>query len=208
MAAPQGRLVRVHPETPEPRKIERAVEALRANKLIAWPTDTGYALACCLYNRRGMDALRLLRGLPTNHPFTFAVESLSAITRYAVVEQHTFHTLKRILPGPYTVILRATPTVPRILHNKRRAVGVRVIDHPVARAVVEAFGEAVITTTAAINDKPLEYPEDIKDHFGHALDQILDVEYVPGQQSTVIDLSASAPKVLREGEGDLSWLEH
>jgi tRNA threonylcarbamoyl adenosine modification protein (Sua5/YciO/YrdC/YwlC family) len=199
-APPRGRLVRVHPEVPEPRKIERAVEALRENKLIAWPTDTGYALACGLYNRRGMDTLRLIRGLPSKHPFTFAVESLSAITRYAVVEQHTYRSLKRILPGPFTVVLRATPTVPRILHNKRRAVGLRVIDHPVARAVVEGFGEAVITT--------LEYPEEIKDHFGHALDHILDVEYVPGRQSTVIDLSGSAPIVLREGEGDLSWLEH
>lgn len=208
MVMPSGRLVRVHPEYPEPRKIERAAEALSDGRLIGWPTDTGYALACGLYNRRGMDLLRKLRGLDPKHPFTFAVENLSKITHYAVIENRFFTPLKRMLPGPFTVVLRATKTVPRILHNKRKAVGIRVIDHAVSRALVEVVGEAIITTSAVCDDQHLQYPEEVKDVFGHALDQILDVEYLPAHESSVIDLSARHPKVLREGLGDLSWFEH
>ena len=208
MVMPSGRLVRVHPEYPEPRKIERAREALQNGRLIAWPTDTGYALGCGLYNRRGMDLLRKLRGLDAAHPFTFAVENLSRVTHYAVVENRYFTALKRMLPGPYTVVLRSTKMVPRILHNKRKAVGIRVIDHPVSRALVELSGEAIITTSAVHDGRHIEYPEEIKDVFGHALDQILDVEYLPANESSVIDLSGTHPKVLRDGLGDLTWFEH
>ena len=208
MAIPRGRLVRVHPDNPEPRKIERAAQALRDGRLIAWPTDTGYALACGLYNRRGMDLLRKLRGLDSAHPFTFAVRSLSRVTRYGVVENKNFVHLKRMLPGPYTVVLRSTKVVPRILHNKRKAIGVRVIDHPVASALVETMDEAIITTSAAHQGEHLAYPEEIKEIFGHALDQILDVEYLPANESSVVDLSGVHPKVLRQGLGDVSWFEH
>jgi len=208
MSAPSGRLVRLHPEHPEPRKIERAAQALTEGRLIAWPTDTGYALACGLYNRRGMDLLRKLRGLSAKHPFTFAVGNLSRITDYAVIENRDFQLLKRLLPGPYTLVLRSTKAVPRILHNKRRAVGIRVIDHPVASALAELMDEAIITTSAVHAGQHLEYPEVIKEVFGHALDQILDVEYLPAHESSVVDLSTGIPNVLRDGLGDLSWLEH
>ncbi len=208
MSMPQGRLVRVHPDYPEPRKIERAAEALRNGRLIAWPTDTGYALACGLYNRRGLDLLRKLRGLDASHPFTFAVKNLSRVTHYGVVENRDFGYLKRVLPGPYTIVLRSTKVVPRILHNKRKAVGIRVIDHPVSRALVDAMDQAIITTSAVADGHHLAYPEEIKDVFGHALDQILDVEYLPANESSVIDLSGTHPRVLREGLGDLSWFEH
>jgi tRNA threonylcarbamoyl adenosine modification protein (Sua5/YciO/YrdC/YwlC family) len=208
MSMPQGRLVRIHPDHPEPRKIERAADALGDGRLIGWPTDTGYALACGLYNRRGLDLLRKLRGLDAKHPFTFAVANLSRITHYGVVENRDFGYLKRMLPGPYTIVLRSTKVVPRILHNKRKAVGVRVINHPVSQALIEACGEAIITTSAVIEGRHLAYPEEIKDVFGHALDQILDVEYLPANESSVIDLSGTHPKVLREGLGDLSWFEH
>ena len=206
MSAPKGRLVRIHPEFPEPRKIAAAAEALSRGGLIAWPTDTGYALACGLKNRRGMDLLRKLRGLPKAHPFTFAVESISAVTDFAIIENRNFAILKRALPGPYTLVLRATKAVPRILHNKRKAVGIRVIDHPVAAALVAAAGEAIITTSAVHNGEHYAYPEELKDTFGHALDLILDVEYLEPHESTVIDLSGTEPRVLREGLGELSWL--
>tara|TARA_Y100001934_G_C12269375_1_gene734055 strand:- start:735 stop:1361 length:627 start_codon:yes stop_codon:yes gene_type:complete len=208
MAGPKGRRVRINPEFPEPRKVAQACDALREGELIGWPTDTGYALACGLYNRSGMDRLRQARGLDRHHPFTFAVSDLSAMTRYAVVEQGTFRTLKRILPGPYTIILRSTPQVPRVLHFKRRQVGVRVIDHPVSQALMTAYGEAIITTSAIYEGLHLEYGEELKDAFGHVLEQILDVDYLPRAESTVVDMSGAIPDVLREGAGEVTWLEN
>lgn len=208
MTAPKGRLVHIHPEFPEPRKIQRACQALKDGDLIGWPTDTGYALACGLYNRKAMDTLRLVRGLGRHHPFSFAVSDLSAVTHYAVVEQRTFRLLRRILPGPYTIILRSTPQVPRILHFKRRQVGIRVIDHPVSQALMAQYGEAIITTSAIHEGKALQYGIELKDVFGHVLDQILDVDYLAQAESSVIDMSGAIPDVIREGAGDLTWLEN
>jgi len=196
----------VNRDFPEPRKIQRAVDTLERGGVIAYPTDTRYGVGCSIYEKRAIDRIIRLKGLKKDHLFSFICPDLSDIARYALVENEAYRIMRRLLPGPYTFILRATPLVPRMLQSKRKTVGIRVPDHPVTLALARAFQKPIISTSAEFMGKPLSDATDINLHLGHGLDLILDAEYLDGQPSSVVDLTGPYPVVVREGAGSLDWI--
>jgi tRNA threonylcarbamoyl adenosine modification protein (Sua5/YciO/YrdC/YwlC family) len=195
-------IVEVNPEHPEPRKIRRAVDALLAGELIAYPTDTAYGLGCSLIDRAAIDKLYQAKHVPRSHLFTFLCRDLAEVARYTAVEQDAYRLLKRALPGPYTFILPATREVPKQLHSRRRTVGVRVPAHEVPRALVAELGHPILSTTAALDDEVLIDPRDIDERFSPAV--ILDGGWGDTQHTTIVDLTDRV--VLREGAGSIEDL--
>src|SRR3954462_11248247 len=142
-------VIEINPYTPEPRKVRSAVEALEAGQIIAYPTDTVYALGCAPANKKAFDRLYQVKGMAKGQPLAFICPDLADLSKYAVVDTHAYRLLRRVLPGPYTFVLQATREVPKILHTSdRRTVGIRVPDSPIIVEVVRALGRPVISTTA------------------------------------------------------------
>src|SRR3954470_10527207 len=159
-------LVAINPDHPEPRKVARAVEALRAGEVIAYPTDTVYGLGCDIGNKRAVDRLYAIKGMDRSQPLAFICPDLSEIAKYAVVDNQVYRVLRRFLPGPYCFILEATREVPRLLQTKRKTIGIRVPNHEVIRSVVRELGRPVISTTAArAGNEPHVDAREIDDDF-------------------------------------------
>ena len=197
-------LVEVNPDYPEPRKIRRAVEALGSGGLIAYPTDTAYGLACDLLNKKALNRLYQVKGLHRSHKLSFVCRGLSDVSRYAVMHNHVFRVLKEFLPGPYTFVVEATRDVPKSIQTSRKAVGIRVPDHPVALALTAELGRPIASTTACRPDEaPTPDPREIDTQF-RGLSLVLDAGPGGTVPSSVIDLTGSEPSVIREGAGDVS----
>jgi len=186
---------------PEPRKIQRAVDALEAGEVIGYPTDTVYGLGCDLLNKRALDRLYTIKRMPRTQPLSFVCPDLADIARYAIVEKPEYRILKHYLPGPYTFILAATREVPKLLLSKRKTVGIRVPNHEITLALVRALGRPIISTTADVHGgEPFVDPAEIDDAFpGLAL--VIDAGAGGLIPTTVIDLTQSPPEVVREGAG-------
>jgi tRNA threonylcarbamoyl adenosine modification protein (Sua5/YciO/YrdC/YwlC family) len=194
---------------PEPRKIRRAVEALEAGGVIAYPTDTVYGLGCDLTNKNAIERLYAIKGMDRSHPLAFVCPDLSDIARYAVVENQVYRVLRRFLPGPYTFILGATREVPKLVQMKRKNVGIRVPACEATRALARELGRPIISSTAARpGEEPFVDPKEIDAAFkGLAL--VLDGGAGGLLPTSVIDLTTSPPEVVREGAGDVEefrWL--
>jgi tRNA threonylcarbamoyl adenosine modification protein (Sua5/YciO/YrdC/YwlC family) len=198
--------IKIDSTNPEPGKVSRAVEILESGGIIAYPTDTTYGVGCSIFARDAIDRVRRLKGLPTDHLMSFICPDLSDIARYALVENEAFRTMRRLLPGPYTFVLRATPEVPRILQSKRMTVGIRVPDDPVCLAIARGVRKPIISTSTRVGDSRLFDPDEIELHMGHGIDLLLDAGPLERPLSSVVDLSGPYPVVLREGAGDLSWV--
>lgn len=196
----------INKEFPEPRKIQRLADTLEQGGVIAYPTDTTYGIGCSIFEKKAIERISLLKGLKKDHLFSFVCADLSDIARYAIVENESYRIMRRLLPGPYTFILRATPEVPKMLQSKRRTVGIRVPNHPVTLALARAFAKPIISTSATANDRSLRDADEINLHMGHGLDAIADADVIDSQPSSVVDLTGPYPVVVREGAGDLSWI--
>jgi len=197
----------IHPETPQPRLIKRTVEILQAQGIIVYPTDTTYALGCCMGEKSAIDRIRRIRQLPERHNFTLACRDLSDIGTYAKVENTAFRWLKAHTPGPYTFILPATSEVPRRLqHPKRKTIGIRVPANAITQAILEELGEPIMTTTLLLpgDDMPETVAELIRERLEHQVDAIVDGGPGGLEPSTVVDLTGPAPQVVRPGKGDPS----
>jgi tRNA threonylcarbamoyl adenosine modification protein (Sua5/YciO/YrdC/YwlC family) len=195
-------LLEINPNTPEPRRIRRAVDALEAGQVIAYPTDTVYGLGCDVMNKKAVDRLYEIKGMERSQMLAFVCRDLSEVSRYAVVHDAVYRTLRKYLPGPYCFILEATRDVPRIVQTSRRTVGIRVPKHPVALALVAELGRPVISSTAARHGElPNPDPHDIDDTF-HGLGLVVDAGPGGLEPTTVVDLTGATPKVLRAGAGD------
>jgi tRNA threonylcarbamoyl adenosine modification protein (Sua5/YciO/YrdC/YwlC family) len=196
-------LVETNPEHPEPRKIRRAVDALLAGEVIAYPTDTVYGLGCDLQNRKAIDKLYMIKGMDRSHPLAFICPDLSEIARYAIVDNQVYRVLRRFLPGPYCFILEATREVPRILQTKRKTIGIRVPNHPVIAAIVKELGRPILSTTAqrAGADPHIDAREIDEDFRGLGL--VLDAGAGGAIPTTVVDLTVQPPEVIREGAGSI-----
>lgn len=195
-------LVEVNPENPEPRKIRRAVDALRRGEVIAYPTDTVYGLGCDLMNKKAVDSLYAIKGMPRTQQLAFVCRDIAEITTYAVLNDREYRILRQYLPGPYCFILHATREVPRIVQSPRKHVGVRIPNHPVALALVQELGHPIISSTAARpGHEPHVDPKELDLEFpGLAL--VLDGGPGGTLPTTVIDLTTENPIVVREGAGD------
>jgi tRNA threonylcarbamoyl adenosine modification protein (Sua5/YciO/YrdC/YwlC family) len=194
----------IHPVNPQQRLIQQAVEAIRQGGLIAYPTDSSYALGCQVGNKRGMERMRRIRGLDKQHNFTLVCRDLSEISTYAKVNNSAYRLLKSLTPGAYTFILAATGEVPRRLQNpKRKTIGIRVPDHPVVQALLDALGEPLMSSTLNLpgRDIPETDALDIRERLEQELDLIVDGGNCGLEPTTVVDMTGDFPVVLREGLG-------
>jgi tRNA threonylcarbamoyl adenosine modification protein (Sua5/YciO/YrdC/YwlC family) len=196
-------LLSVNPDHPEPRKIRRAVDALLAGEVIAYPTDTVYGLGCDINSKKAVERLYQIKGMDRAHPLAFICPDLSEIARYAIVDNQAYRVLRRFLPGPYCFILEATREVPRLVQTKRKTIGIRIPKHEVIGAVVRELGRPVISTTAhRPGSDPYVDPNEIDDDF-KGLGLVLDGGAGGLVPTTVIDLTVQPPAVVREGAGSV-----
>ncbi len=197
----------IHPTHPQPRLVRKAAEIVRAGGLIAYPTDSCYALGCHLGDARALARLRRVRGVDETHRLTLMCRDLSEIASYAVVDNIQYRLLRAATPGAYTFILRATREVPRrLMHPRRKHIGVRVPGHAVAHALLAELGEPLLSATLVLPGEPmpLSDAQDIRAALEHALDLVIDSGSCGVAPSTVIDLTGDAPRVLRRGKGPLA----
>ena len=197
MAAP---LVPIDAEHPQPRTIERASQVLADGELIAYPTDSCYALGCDARSKRAVERLYTLKGRDHRKPFALLVPDLSDVARYAIVSNFAYRVLRQHTPGAFTFVLPATRLVPELLLNKQKQVGIRVPAAPVATELARALEGPLVTTTATGEDgEPLADPRDIKARYGHALAVVLDAGLQAGHPSTVVSLLGDQIDILRQG---------
>ncbi|MCB1670558.1 MAG: L-threonylcarbamoyladenylate synthase [Gammaproteobacteria bacterium] len=197
--------IQVHPDNPEPRRIKQAVQVLMEGGVIVYPTDSTYALGCHLGDKAALERIRRIRKLDDKHNFTLVCEDLSSLASYAKVNNAAYRILKAYTPGPYTFILKATPEVPRrLMHPKRKTIGLRVPDNPVAQALLQAMGEPIMSTSLILpdGDGQLTDPHDIRLKLGKQVDLIIDSGTCGLEPTTMIDLVEGIPEVIREGKGD------
>ncbi len=204
-----ARIVKIHPTHPQLRRVAEVVAAIRAGGLIAYPTDSSYALGCHIGDKRAMDRIHRIRKTDKSHNFTLVCSDLSEISLYARVDNWAYRLLKAHTPGPYTFILPATREVPKRLQNpKRRTIGLRVPDHAIVHAMLEALGEPIMSSTLTLpgDDVPLTDAAEIERRIGHQIELIVDGGHAGIEATSVIDLSAGTVEILRIGRGDVSTL--
>lgn len=200
----------IHPDNPQQRLISQAVEIVRKGGVIVYPTDSAYALGCQLGDKSALDRIRLIRQLDKNHNFTLMCRDLGELATYAKVDNQTFRTLKANTPGAYTFILEATSEVPRrLMHPKRKTIGLRVPANPIAQALLEELAEPMMSVTLILpgDDLPLTDPDDIRTVLEKRVDVIVDGGYCGLEPTTVVDLTGDVPVLVRRGVGDFAPFE-
>jgi len=202
-----AQLFSIHPTHPQPRLIARVADIVRDGGVIAYPTDSSYALGCHAGDRSALARIRRIRDIDDRHPLTLVCRNLTEIARYARIDDWQFRLLKRGTPGGYTFLLPATREVPRrLIHPRRRTIGVRVPDHPVALALLDERDEPLLSSTLipAGTTEPMQDPEAIRDTLEHQLDAIVDGGLCDGGATTVIDLTVDPPQIVRQGRADIA----
>ena len=196
----------IHPDNPQMRLIYQAADIVRKGGVLAYPTDSTYALGCALGNKSGMEIIRRIRKLDDKHNFSLMCKDLSEIAAYAKVDNAAYRTLKAHTPGPYTFILQASHDAPRrIFHSKRRTLGIRVPDHQIALTLLRELDEPLMSVTLRMpgDEYPLIDPRDIRDILENQLDLVIEGGYCGLEPTTVIDMLEGIPRVVREGRGPL-----
>jgi len=202
-------LLHLHPTHPQSRLVRRAADVLRAGGVIAYPTDSSYALGCRIGDARAAKRIRALRGVDERHHLTLVCRDLAHVGRFARMDNAQFHVVRRGTPGPFTFLLRATPEVPRrVQHPRRSTIGVRVPEHPVVRALLTELDGPIVSSTLILpgGDDALNDAATIAAHIGDRIDAILDAGPCAAAPTTVIDLAAAPPVLLRAGRGDAAAL--
>ncbi|MCE5181007.1 MAG: threonylcarbamoyl-AMP synthase [Betaproteobacteria bacterium] len=196
----------IHPENPQPRLIRQAAEIIQNGGVIVYPTDSCYALGCGLGDKTPLDRIRAIRGMDEDHPLTLVCRDLAEISIYAKVDNRQFRLLKANTPGIYTFILEATREVPkRLQHPKRKTIGLRVPNHPIAQALLAELDGPLLSTTLQLpgDDQPLNDPYEMRDLLERQVDLVMDGGYGDVDASTIIDLSGEVPVLIRRGKGDI-----
>lgn len=205
-----ARYVDVHPVDPQPRRIAQVVDMLRNGALVAYPTDSCYALGAMLGNADAKGRIERIRHLDHKHHFTIVCSDFSQLGELVILDNHTFRAVKAVTPGSYTFILPATNEVPRrLMQPKKRTVGVRITDHPVARALLRELGEPMLSSTLLLpgEDEPLTDGWQVKERLDHEVDVVIDSGECGDVPTTVVDFSDGYPDVVRVGAGDPSRFE-
>lgn len=196
----------IHPENPQPRLINQTVEMLREGAVIVYPTDSAYALGCHIGDKKALDRIRRIRQVDDKHNFTLMCRDLSEISTYAKLTNNSlYRSLNAHTPGAYTFILKATSEVPRrLMHAKKRTIGIRVPSNPIAHMLLEEHREPIMSTTLIMpgDDMPLTDPYDIRELLEHQVDLVIDGGYCGLEPTTVVDMTDELPVVARKGEGD------
>ena len=199
----------VHPEQPQPRLIRQAAELLREGGVLVIPTDSTYALAVRVGNADALERLRRIRRVDERHHLTLMCRDLSEIARYARVDNAQYRLLKSATPGSYTFILEGTKELPRrVLHPKRKTIGLRIPQHPVVQALLAELDEPVLTSTMILpgEEEPLTEPDEIRSRLEREVDLVIDAGPCGAEMTTVVDLSGGAPELVRAGKGELALL--
>ncbi|CAI3797638.1 L-threonylcarbamoyladenylate synthase [Pseudarthrobacter sp. MM222] len=205
-----ARYLDVHPENPQPRLISQAVEIVRSGGLIAYPTDSCYALGAQLGNKDALDRIRTIRQLDDKHHFTLVCKDFAQLGQLVQIDNDVFRSIKAVTPGSYTFILPATKEVPRrLLHPKKKTVGVRIPDHRVVQALLAELGEPLLSSTLLLPDEeePLTQGWEIKERLEHVVDAVIDSGDSGSDPTTVIDYSGGVAEIVRRGMGDPSRFE-
>ena len=195
----------VHPVNPQPRSISQVVQILREGGVIAYPTDSSYALGCTTENYDGLERIRRIRGFDERHHMTLVCADFAQLGQLVKLDNNAFRAVKSATPGPYTFILPATKEVPRRLyHPKKRTVGIRIPDHPVVRALLTELGEPLLSSTLIIQgqEAPMTDGWAIKEELDHQVDAVIDAGETGDEPSTVVDWTEGYPDVVRVGAGD------
>lgn len=195
----------LHPENPQLRYLNKAVDVLKNGGVIIFPTDTFYALGCDLFNKEGIEQLFSIKHESDTKLFSFICSDLKDVATYAKVSDYAYKSMKKLLPGPYTFILPAAKIVPKKLWDKRKTVGIRVPDHPVTLELVKFLGNPIVSTSVSNRkSEPLFDQFEIKNIFNSQVDLMLASDKLSHKPSSVVDLSGEEPLVIREGVGDVS----
>lgn len=201
-------LLSINSENPHSRHVEQVVQCLQQGGVIIYPTDTTYGIGCDIFNRKGVKQIFQIKHRDSRKPFSFICCDLAEISNYAQVSNFAYKIMKRHLPGPYTFILAATKIVPNALSTKQKTVGVRIPDNKICREIVKQLGHPLVTTSAnASGEETPQDPREIDTTMGRMVDLVIDGGISLGEASTVISLVDDRIEVLREGSGDISWVE-
>lgn len=206
-----SQLFAIHPDNPQARLLRKAATLIQEGGLVAYPTDSGYALGCKLGNKTALERIKQLRQLDKNHNMTLICHDLSQLGTYAKVNNAIFRLLKAFTPGAYTFILNATHDVPRLmLHPKRKTLGLRIPDHTISLSLLDYLEEPLMSTSLLLPgaEAPLSAPEAIKDLLGKQIDLIIDGGPCSHEPTTIVDLTGEKPFVVREGKGDPKPFQH
>ena len=202
-------IISVHPVNPEQRAIRKAAEVLGAGGIVIYPTDTVYGLGCSVTSKNAIQRIHLIKRQRSDKPFSFICSDLTHISEYAHVSNAAFKIMKHLIPGPYTFILPVgrMKQLPKILVSKRKTVGIRVPKSPVAQSLVRELGHPILSTSVTGDDgELLNDPESIREQFHNIVELIMDGGALTSEPSTVLDLTAEHPIVVRQGAGDTSWI--
>ena len=205
-------LVRIHPDNPDPRQIKKVVECLKDGGIIIYPTDTVYGLGCDVNNKKAMEKLCRLKGLNIKkHNLSFICYDLSHISDFTKhLNTSTYKLMKKALPGPYTFILNANSSIPKLFKNKKKEIGIRIPDNNIPREIVKELGNPIVTTSVKDEDMVLEYstdPDLIYEYFGNKVDLVISGGYGDSIPSTIIKCTDGYPEIIRKGKGDTSLFD-
>lgn len=196
-------LLVIHPEHPEPRKIEHAASLIRDGHILAYPTDTGYGFGCDPFQRKAVERMFWMLSLPDNKLASFLCADFKQLAQYGYISDHVYRVARRIFPGPYTLILEATKEIPKTLRGKRKEVGIRVPNHPIPLALITALEVPLLNVSARdLQGDYLDDPHQIDEIYRKQLGAVIDGDLLPENPSTVIDLTGDSPQVIRVGQGD------
>jgi len=197
--------IEIHPTHPQARRVRHAVDVLRRGGVIVYPTGTVYGLGCDIHQKKAVERIYQIRQLKKDHPLSFMCPDLSNIARYAYVDDFAYRIMKRLVPGPYTFVLKATREVPKLLVRKQKTVGIRVPDNAVTLALLEELGSPIVSTSATVDGEVLSDPDELHARFAQ-VDALIDGGWGGIEPSTVIDLTEDEPVVLRQGAGPVDFL--
>ena len=196
--------IEIHPTHPQARRVHQVVEVLRRGGVMVYPTGTVYGLGCDIHQKKAIERIYQIRRLKKDHPLSFMCPDLSKIARYAHVDDFAYRIMKRLVPGPYTFVLKATREVPKLLVRKQKTVGIRVPDDTVALALLNELGSPIVSTSATLDGQVLNDPDELHALFPH-VDAFVDGGWGGIEPSTIIDLSGDEAVVLREGAGPVDF---
>lgn len=200
----------IHPENPQQRLINRAVEILQHGGVIAYPNDSSYAIACQMDDKQALDKIRRIRQLDDKHNFTLICQDLTQVSNFAKIDNDAHRLIKALTPGAFTFILNATREVPRRLqHPKKKTIGIRVPDHAIASLLVETIGEPLFSSTLVLPGEAsaLTDPYEIRERLEHELDLVIDAGIVPDEPTTIIECSGKNLEIIRQGKGQAPMLD-